>query len=187
MLNQSRTNINSLLARISALSCGFFLLLLGVFFIASWVNESIRISMRIVAPHPNDGVGVFVGYIAASATLLAVVLYFGVAFSRFILRALPPQPSGTLRLTAILLTIPSTVLCVLLSAGLLASSPHATWAQQAGLSSMTVAIYSLAFLTWWGGVIFPLFWSASKAAQLSQPPVRVFSETFLNLLRSSST
>lgn len=170
--------INPLLARISAFCSGFFLLLIGAIFITNWVNQTIGISLSIGALHPYDDVGVFAGYIIASATQLAIVLYFGVAFSRFILRVMPPPPSGTLRPTVLLLTTPATIFCFLFSAALLASSQHATWAQQVGLSPLTIAIYSLAFLTWWGGVIFPLFGRRLKQRSYLNRPFVFFLRRF---------
>src|ERR1044071_3586181 len=110
-----RNTINFFIGRVTAFICALFIFLLSATIIASWVNESLSICTRMIAPSPSDSGSRFAGHITALLLLLAPILYCGVAFGRFLLRAAPPRLSGRVQFSTILLTIPLAIACALFS------------------------------------------------------------------------
>lgn len=103
-LNRLRNAINFFLKLISAFFCAYILFALTVEYIDTLAGVPGWEKMTY-APLNADSIPEFIGHAVGDLILLPPVIYFGVAFGRFLLRAAPPLLSGRVRFGVLLISL----------------------------------------------------------------------------------
>ena len=175
-LNSSGYIFNFFLGRISALMCAIFILLVGALMMTSWMDSILRIDVN----SPYYSGARLAGNAIGLLLLLAIIIYCGIAFGRFILRAAPPQLAGRVRLGLILITIPLAFICTITSGGLLLYINRSNNLLEASAFPYLATIYVVPLLTWWAGVVIPLYERRLNPCAFLDRPFVLFLRRFSN-------
>src|SRR5437879_3710845 len=126
---------------IAAFFCALFILYLSVLFLSTWVCETTRTMVRIGAVPSHYNAGRIAGLAAGQALWLVPVLYCGVAFGRFLLRAMPPQFSNRSQFPVVSINIFIASIYILLSVTFLDYAPSCPEPRHLGVTVQTVIVF----------------------------------------------
>ena len=142
------------------------------------MNESIK-KITSLSARPYETNASILGYMSLWVVFFLVpVMYSGVAFSRFLLRVLPPQPMVRIRFSTILLSIASAIACAVCSVARLSFTAAFVETRQAGATEVTVVIFAAAVLTWSGVVIITTYVRRLKPHDVFNRPTVLFLRRF---------
>ncbi len=178
VLNYLKITINFFLVFISTFFCGSIILLLGAVYIYLRTDAIVT---EIIIPFDVGEIGRYIGHAVANLIFLAPVLYCGVAFSRFLLRAAPPRLSGRVRFGVLLLSLLPVLVCAFSTGGtlfvILTASDLLQWDR---LRLINTATFGVLFLIWFGAFAFTLLKRHLKPLSFLDQPFVLFLRRFSN-------
>ena len=177
-LNYFRNAINFFLKLISALFCGYVFLTISAEAIDILAGSPGNREMIDAFNNP-DGLPIFMGHIMGNLICLPPIIYFGVAFGRFLLRAAPPLLSGRVRFGALLMSLlPILVIACLQGLVLIAIITYSeVWPKSRSLMIAT-AFFAVFSLIWCAASAFTVLRRHLKPLSFLDRPFVLFLRRF---------